>query len=300
MGDCDDRQGLGHGFAGPCHVARALCAHPDCDILVCDNCRDDTQAILRLEPPPGNSANFRRIGNPRGYTPTPPLVPAGNPPEWPGSAAPVIAPPALDPPWPGFLTRVCDKCERELQSLRRLYSTRAILPPPTRAQMQNYPQNTCTCWHTLGVHGHGPRRCLEHRRRIWTELEGTKNRNDRWLRNTERTPTGQIRPARQVTKDRRRALTPAPIPPAAPPVAAVADTGEATWRGCRCGRTVERTRCTGAAAGYRVRRQEVWLCMACEGYVGIIPPVHSTYAGTFITQEWRLRQRNRLGRPYTG
>lgn len=272
MPDCDDK--VNHTYAGPCHADRAPCCHRHDGhaYLVCDNCHDDTQALLNLLP---GGANFDRLGHPRGYTPTPPSAPAGNPPAWNGSAHPLVPPP--NPPFPGFLTRVCRSCERHLQSLRHVYHNGTMLPPADHAQMRSFPQNTCTCRHTLGVNGIGPRRCFGHRRLLWQALEDRKNRNDIWLRNTERTPSGQIVQASNATKALRRAV----------------GSINATWRGCRCGRTCEQTPWVAGPG-----MQEVWLCMACEGYMSRILPTAaaSMHSGHLITSSQLLRQKHRLGR----
>lgn len=283
MPDCNDRQF--HAYAGPCHANRQPCCH-DHQFEVCDNCHDDTQVILGLHL---DAPNFCRIAHrPERYTPAPPRGhrwPPGTPPlpAWPGSAGPLIPPP--NPPFDGFMTRVCQDCELRLQSLRELYRTRVVIPE-NESLMFAPPVNTCTCAMTLGIGGYGPRRCFRHRRELWRSLEERKNRNDRWLRNTERNASGQVVQASDATKALRRRL-----------VTAAAPIGEATWRACRCGKTCERTTFNQDPTG-AVRQQEVWLCMGCEGFLSRIAPTaaRSVHHTRLITNPRRLRNKHRLGR----
>ena len=279
MPDCNDRQY--HAYAGPCHANRQECCQ-DHRFQVCDTCHNDTQVLLGLHP---GGPNFVRVMHHADrYTPAPPLGPAGPlaPHGWLGLAGPVVPPP--DPPFAGFMTRVCGDCERKLQSLRGLYTTQTVIPDH-QSFMFAFPRESCTCAVTLGINGHGPRRCFPHRQKLWRKLEHRKNRNDRWLRNTERNAAGQIVQASDATKTLRRRT-----------VTVAAPSGEATWRACRCGNTCDRTAFNTIAGG--PRKQEVWLCMGCEGFLSRVNPTTpaSHYNGILFTNPRQLRNRYRLGR----
>ena len=149
--------------------------------------------------------------------------------------------------WRGFLTRMCQLCERREQYLIFARWNWAVVPPlapapAQRALMYDYPWNTCTCKNRLddGV------LCRPERQDHWNTLRDqlVQRRNDakNWLfRIAIGTPP--LRPLHLRTAKRRRRER------------RIALTHQHCLRACRCGDEV-----TDQAP-------VVWQCMACEGII---------------------------------
>lgn len=151
--------------------------------------------------------------------------------------------------WRGFLTRMCQRCERSEQYLiySRLPGAAFIvptLPPPpaVQARMYDYPRNTCTCMNRLKE----GRLCRADRRAHWDNLRAgmvaLRNHNKTWLFETAAFPTPanpwHLRTASPARRQNRIALAAGHL-----------------LRGCRCGREV-----TNAPPA-------VWQCLVCEGII---------------------------------
>ena len=198
---------------GRCSAARTPCCHEHQggDYLVCDASEDDTQVLLGLiagSPPAINKFNHVGVSAAR----TPPLT--WNPP----ASGKLKRRNWNDPPWEGFLTRVCQDCEHSIQSYRWNVDRPYIPRPDNFNQWHSWPDNSCTCQHSLGIAGAGPTRCYPHVLRTWQGLVERKNTNDRWLRDIDYRPNvkGRLIYAGPAKK-KARVL-------------------DGTWRACRCGR----------------------------------------------------------------
>jgi len=252
------------GNGGVCNVNRARCENGH-NHTVCDTCRTDTKRLLRFIPAGAAGAtNRNRIGDLNGRTP-----PVGSP-EW------RIPTPAgtANHPWPGFLTPVCDHCELMIQSERRLRAAGQMPFPQDGNRRQVCPSISCKCRKDFGVTTTGPRVCFPHQQLNWNRLVAKKDANDAWLRNAAYSASGPVQ-AEQADKTRRDQ--------------------EGTYRACRCGRDVPPAVPTAAAPV--PHQPEVWLCMACEGFMSVVnagPP--SRWHMNWLAPGW-LRNRYRLGRP---
>ncbi|KAK3619186.1 hypothetical protein LTR56_024185 [Elasticomyces elasticus] len=241
--------------------------HPGRDFLVCNNCNIDNNRRLLLASGSvvNNAAPLDSTGN-KDY----PLNnrdriadhSVGVAPQWdqwtPFGATPALPagptipaiPTTETPPWGGFLTRVCNECERKLRSEQNAYISGASALPPSSIKWKAVPVpgvvatqvSTCICEYELTFRNHrnaNNRLCHRHRNQKLRELEKKKDANDVWLRNIMLHPrTGNIVQATPARLNQR------------------CDQG--TWRACRCGNELDNT--------FQV---EVLLCMACEGTVTV-------------------------------
>lgn len=244
--DCDDRQY--HNYRGqcspdrtPCHCRHARGGRP----LVCDRCHQRTQRDLQLHTV---GVKFDNIGTRAARTP--PIA-------WRGSTNPL--PRGRNPPWDGFLTRTCAKCEAHFQAWRNNIETRVWSRSTKFDRFQSTHGrhfNTCTCRFELGIKHNALRECFPHRKTKLKSLERRKKKNDIWLRNTERSDSGKTSQASDETKEKRRTDD-----------AGIAGEHQGTWRACACGRST-------TSANFN----EVWQCMACEGYWSMVTPANSRHA----------------------
>ena len=242
---CHDK--ANHGPYGPCSANRArCCGRHRARFWVCDSCALRTRRKLGMAP--GGPLHNRIRGPVASLSPRP---------TFPGSNVPLAAT-RPNPPWRGFFTRVCDDCELKIQSLRCTY-IRTLLPTPENVDQwtSGSPQydNSCTCLNTLGVGQDTETRCYSHSRQIADALIAKKDENDIWLRNTMINGQGRLVRASPARLRERRM-----------PHAGGALTSATTWRACRCGRDCLNRPTAGAGM------QEVWVCMACEGYRSEIDP----------------------------
>ncbi|KAK5723179.1 hypothetical protein LTR17_013899 [Elasticomyces elasticus] len=217
----------------------------------------------------GNKAyprsNHERISNPGnaitlGIGTSPPwhlFTPHNPTPALPAGPTIPAIPTAETPPWGGFLARVCNECERKLRSEQNGYISGATALPPSSTKWADNPAvsvpaeaSTCTCEYELAFRQHsvtGRRLCHRHRNKKLRELEKKKDANDDWLRNIMLHPrTGNIVQATPARLNQRCA--------------------QGTWRACRCGNELDNT-----------THPEVLLCMACEGYMTVIPFAATAY-----------------------
>lgn len=166
------------------------------------------------------------------------------------------------PPWPGFLTLLCQHCEkRELELLLARTTGQpaawTALPPAIRHQP---PLNNCVCRGVLEARNPGQRLCLPHRRRIWNQLIQKKDANDLWLRTLDvKFQAGEWLSC-TARADTLRKRT---------------ERYDYYYRACRCGANAD---------GYG----DVLLCMACEG------TVYRTDPRTQNTTYRRLRRARRI------
>jgi len=182
-----------------------------------------------------------------------------------------FAPPSSNPPWAGFLARVCLTCERMIKSEQFYRGPLGYAPGPgapfqgpdiiataeENLKWEGMPMSSCTCRYELGMRGAGhpqgpgQRMCYKHREAKLRELEKKKDVNDAWLRkialdqgalvNAGSVDDALAGGGTQTRKDTRRA--------------------NGNWRACRCGNEL----------GGPANIEEVFICMACEGWVS--PPL---------------------------
>lgn len=236
---------------------------------VCANCVDHTKAMLCLVQAGPIAVQSPWVNNS-------PVTPARNNYDMsneeristgPNAVSPsaLLAPPIQlmtpnhlpNPPWGGFLTRVCDGCERLIQSEVALRMTGVLVfNPAVHGQWQAYPSNACTCRWKMGLSPTSPTHCYTHQRRIWDDLEEKKDANDSWLRDIALNPQAvkmkRLMKATQLVKTQRRL--------------------DGTWRACRCGAEILTPQMTAPGAPQRPP-PEALMCMACEGYFSIASPL---------------------------
>lgn len=273
---CNDRENhhaiAAQGVRGPrnCHANRRPCdrLHPNHvtqEYSVCDTCHLYTLRMLLLSPAATahqlGAANVRQLSNGNA------LRQSGvSPPE--RLIAPFVARwqtlaerntrmflrgNSLDAPFGGFLTRVCNTCETNiLQEICHMNAnTIQHHPATTHRDWENWPRVSCTCKSKLGITNPPQERlCKRDRENVWTGLVEKKNLNDQWLRNIQldgRYRNPKLIEATTATKRDRVWSGPG-----------VGQPNRGFWRVCRCGKEVA-----------PVVRPNVYICMACEGWVSL-------------------------------
>lgn len=171
----------------------------------------------------------------------------------------------IKPPFPGFLARVCGDCERMMRSEQDLRANGTIARSPSPSdedKWESYPWISRTCKWELGMLPFpaglvpSPTYCFSHKKKL-EQLESQKDKNDTWLRNIMLDPAlprpqtlggGHIVQANQARLTQRRM--------------------NGNWRACRCGKELD---VDGFVA-------EVFQCMACSGWVSMLPTGASRFA----------------------
>lgn len=162
------------------------------------------------------------------------------------------------------MTRVCNSCERLIQSEVNLRlptppavpggpATRPVIPRPRgHNQWEEYPRASCTCrWNQKRHPNNNPvfTHCFGHQVQLDNYVRVKKSANDNWLRTIAWTGT-RLAPAASILQTNR--------------------VKQGTYRACPCGKSVTPEAKLPQQVGGN--GYEAYVCMVCCGYVSVVDP----------------------------